>query len=57
MEEADGETVPNVWAGELKGFRFGRIGSNDATKYIVNVRLDRGTVFFKCPLVKLMQSL
>lgn len=42
-------SIPYVCAGELKGFQFRRVDSNEAPKYIVNSGLDRKSVFFNMP--------
>ena len=41
--------IPYVCGGELKGFQFRRVDSDEAPKYIVNSGLDRKSVFFNMP--------
>lgn len=42
-------SIPYVCAGELKGFQFRRVDSDEAPKYMVNTGLDRKSVFFNMP--------
>lgn len=42
-------SIPYICAGELKGFQFRRVDSDEAPKYIVNTGLDRKSVFFNMP--------
>ena len=42
-------SIPYICAGELKGFQFRRVDSDEAPKYLVNSGLDRKSDFFNMP--------